>query len=80
MRGKLGLSVLLSMLVLGCSGEPWQPTSEAPPSVVSEPIIGAPAKPVRTIAGLMFDLGMGPPNATSAQNVWMGATNSVRGL
>jgi MYXO-CTERM domain-containing protein len=80
MRGTLVLSALLSMLVLGCSGEPWEPASEAPPSVVSEPIIGAPAKPVRTIAGLMFDLGMGPPNATTAQNVWMGAMNSVRGL
>ena len=80
MRGKLGLSVLLSTFVSGCSGEPWEPAPEALPSVVSEPIIGAPAKPVRTIAGLMFDISMGPPNATTAQNVWMGAMNSVRGL
>jgi MYXO-CTERM domain-containing protein len=79
MRSVIGFSALLSLLVVGCSGEGWEPAPSALP-VVSEPLIGAPAKPVRTIAGLMFDLGGGPPNATNAQNVWMGATNSVRGL
>ena len=79
MRNAFGSSVVLALLLFGCSGEDWQP-EPAPPPVVSEPLIGAPAKPTRTIAGLMFDLGAGPPNATTAQNVWMGATNSVRGL
>ena len=68
---------LLALFAFGCSGEGT--TSELP-FVVSEPIIGAPAKPTRTIAGLMLDLGAGPPNATMAETVWMGATNSVRGL
>ncbi len=78
-NSSFGVSVVLALVALGCSGEGTETEPQLPP-VVSEPLIGAPAKPVRTIAGLMLDLGAGPPNATTAQNVWMGATNSVRGL
>jgi MYXO-CTERM domain-containing protein len=78
-KSSFGWSAVFGLVLLGCSGESPESEPSLPP-VVSEPLIGAPAKPVRTIAGLMFDLGAGPPNATTAQNVWMGATNSVRGL
>jgi hypothetical protein len=79
MRRTVRLSAFLSFFGLACSEGDWRP-QETAPAVVSEPLIGAPAKPVRTIAGLMFDLGSGPPDAAMAETVWMGATNSVRQL
>src|SRR5262245_23619218 len=79
MRALTAGTAFLGLLGFACTGEGIAPSTGAPP-VVSEPIIGAPAKPLRTIAGMMFDLGSGPPNAAMAETVWLGATNSVRGL
>jgi hypothetical protein len=41
------------------------------------PIIGAPARKTRTIAAMMFDIGMGPPDKTQIQNLLTG-TNSLQ--
>jgi MYXO-CTERM domain-containing protein len=61
--------------------EPADMAGGAAPAVTERDVaalIGAPPKKTRTIAALMFDLGMGPPNMNTVLNGWMGTTGSTR--
>src|SRR5690349_19353118 len=68
----------------GCEAEEEKPAQG--PSGVDNPtdwsaqnaLMTAPAKPTRTIAAMMFDIGGGAPNATTIMNVIGGTGSSQR--
>jgi MYXO-CTERM domain-containing protein len=64
--------------------DPSQAIAEDPSAFSNEaaesgplPLINAPARRTRTIAAMMFDIGMGPPDKTQIQNLLTG-TNSLQ--
>ncbi|HWA73024.1 MAG TPA: hypothetical protein VG937_11835 [Polyangiaceae bacterium] len=64
--------------------DPSQAFAEDPSAFSNEavesgplPLVNAPARKTRTIAAMMFDIGMGPPDKTQIQNLLTG-TNSLQ--
>ena len=78
MRAKVTAGLVFSVLALGCGNQ--APGSSTRAQVVREPLIGAPARPTRTVAAMMFDLGSGPPDRAQAEDVFVGAEGSMRGI
>ncbi len=86
-RGAVAHAAMLIALMAGGSGCTGQEVEEEElPSGIDNPtdwasqgaLLTAPSKPSRTIAVMMFDIGGGPPNATTIMNVVGGTGSSQR--